>query len=72
LANDCQEKNVIVRNGGPTRPEDCFLSWFMQRRREMAHPVPTKAYLQPRSEAAMLFAPLPAGAEPKSQGHCQK
>jgi len=61
LANDCpseEEKNVIVRNGGPTRPEDCFLSRFMQRRREMAHPVPTEAYLQPSPEAAMLFAPF--------------
>ena len=40
----------------------------------MAHPVQTKAFLQPRPEAAMLFAPpthLPCstGTEPKFQGH---
>jgi len=55
-----QEKSVIVRNGGPTRPQNCFLSPFMQSRREMAHPVPTKAFLQSSPEAAMLFAPLGA------------
>jgi len=46
----------------------------------MAHPVPTKAFVQPNQEAATLLdAPthllcptLSADAEPKSQGHCQK
>ena len=50
-----KQASFIVRNGGPTRPEGCFLSRFMQ---EMAHPVPTKAFLQPSPEAAMLFAPF--------------
>jgi len=53
----------------------------MQRRREMAHPVPNKGFLQPSPEAAMLFAPfrctfpcpaLSAEAEPISKGHSQK
>ena len=35
-----------------------FLSQFMQRRREMTHPVPVKAFLQPSPEAAMVFAPF--------------
>ena len=40
-----------------TWPEDYFLSPFMQRRREMAHPVLTKGFLQLSSEAAMLPGP---------------
>jgi len=34
-----------------------FLSWFMHRRREMAHPMLTKGLLQLRPEAAMLPGP---------------
>jgi len=46
----------------------------------MTHPVPTKSFLQPSPEAAMLLAhfgfhlPCPAlsaAAEPKLQGHCR-
>ena len=46
-----QEKS---RNGGPTWPEDCFLSPFVQRRRATAHPVPTKGLPQLSPQAAML------------------
>ena len=52
-----QENSLTARNGGPTWPEHCFLSWFMHRRREMAHPVLTKGFLQLRPEAAMLPGP---------------
>ena len=52
------EKSDIVRDRAPTRLEVCFLSPFMQRRREMDHPVLTKAFLQLRPEAGMLFAPF--------------
>ena len=47
-----------LRKWRPACPEDYFLSPFVQRRREMAHPVPTKGFLQPSPEAAMLFAPF--------------
>ena len=40
-----------------TWPEDYFLSTFMQKRREMAHPVLTKGFLQLSPEAAMLPGP---------------
>ena len=49
-----REKCFTARNGGPTRREDCFLSPFVQRRREMAHPAPTKSFSRPSPEAAML------------------
>ena len=70
-----REKSFTARTGDLTWAEDCFPSLFMSRRREMAHPVPTKDFLSP--EAAMLSGPivetqpppLSAGAEPKSQGH---
>jgi len=52
-----RENSFIARNGGPTWPEDCFLSPFVQRRREMAHPVLTKGFLQLSPEAAMLPGP---------------
>ena len=37
---------------------DHFVSPFVQRRREMAHPVLTKGFLQLSPEAAMLFIPF--------------
>jgi len=49
-----RENNLTARNGGPTWLEDSFLSPFVQRRREMAHPVLTKGFLQLSPEAAML------------------
>ena len=52
-----RENSFTARNGGPTWPEDCFLSPFMQRRRETAHPVLTKGFLQLSLEAAMLPGP---------------
>ena len=70
-----QEDSLTARNGGPTCPEDHFLSWFVQRRREMAHPVPTKGFLQLSLEAGAPTSPCPvhsAGAEHKSQRHCWK
>jgi len=60
LANDrpCRPRklSVNVRNGGPTRPEGCFLSQFMQSRREMAYPGPTKAFLQLSPEVGLFVA----------------
>jgi len=53
------EKNFTTRNGGPTWPEDCFLT-HVQTRREIisAHPVLTKAFYSYSPEAATLFAPF--------------
>ena len=50
-----REKSFTARNGGPAWPEDHFLSPFVQRRREMANPVPTKGFPQLSPEEAMLF-----------------
>ena len=47
-----RDKSFIATIGGATRPEDCFLSSFMQRRR--ATTVPTEGLLQPSPEAANL------------------
>jgi len=52
-----QVNSFTVRNGDPTWPEDCFLSPFVLRRREMTHPVPTMDFLQQSPEAAMLPGP---------------
>jgi len=52
-----QENSFTARNGGPTWPEDCFLSPFVQRKRETAHPVLAKAFLQISPEAAVLPGP---------------
>ena len=52
-----RENSLTARNGGPTRPQDRFLSPFVHRRREMAHPVLTKGFLQLSPEAAMLPGP---------------
>ena len=48
-------KHLITRSRTSARPEDGFLSPFAPRR-EMAYPVPTKAFLQPSSDTVMLFA----------------
>jgi len=50
-------KPYPLSNGGPTWPEDHFLSPFLQRRKEMANPVLTKSFLQLSPEAAMLPGP---------------
>jgi len=52
-----RENSFTARNGGPKWPEDHFPSPFVQRRREMAHPVLTKGFLQLSPEAAMLPGP---------------
>jgi len=52
-----QENSLTARNGGPAWPEDRFLSLFVHRRREMAHPVLTKGFLQLSPKAAMLPGP---------------
>jgi len=52
-----QENSLTARNGGPAWPEDLFLSLFMHRRREMAHPGLAKGFLQLSPEAAMLPGP---------------
>ena len=49
-----RENSFTARNGGPTWPEDCFLSSCVQRRRGMAYPELTKGFLQLSQEAAML------------------
>ena len=50
-----------------------FSTPFVQRSREMAHPVLTKAFLQLIPEAAMLFAPFgctnPPPPVPPAQNH---
>jgi len=51
------ENSLTARNGGPTWPEDRFLSPFVHMRREMAHPGMTKGFLQLSPEAAMLPGP---------------
>ena len=50
-----QENSFTARNGDPTWPEGCFLSPFVQRRREVAHPVLIKDFLQLSPEAAMCL-----------------
>jgi len=52
-----RENSHTARNGGPTWPEDRFLSPFVHIRREMAHLGMTKGFLQLSSEAAMLPGP---------------
>ena len=54
-----RENRLTARNGGPTCiwPEHHFLSSFVQRRREMAHPVLAKGFLRLSPEAAMLPGP---------------
>ena len=52
-----QENSFTARNGGPTWPEDRFLSPFMQKRIGTDHPVPTTGFLQLSPEAAMLPGP---------------
>ena len=46
-----RENSLTARNGGPTWPEDRFLSPFVHMRREMAHPGMTKGFLQLSPEA---------------------
>jgi len=57
VARAGRENGLTARNGGPTWPEDCFLSLFVHRRREMAHPRLIKGFLQLSPEAAMLPGP---------------
>ena len=57
VATTEREKSFTARNGGPTWPEDRFLSQFVQRR-EMAHPLLTKDSLQLSQETTMLFLPF--------------
>jgi len=53
-----QETSFTTKNGSPTSPEGRFLSPFVQRRREVAHPVPTKDILQLIPQATMLPGPI--------------
>jgi len=46
-----------ARNGAPKEAEEPYLRPFVSRRREMAKPVPTKAFLLPAKAAAMCMAP---------------
>jgi len=43
---------------GPTWPEDRFLNLFMQRRREMAHQVLTKGFLQLAQKQPYYLGPV--------------
>ena len=52
-----RENSFTARDGGPTWPEDHFVSPFMQKRGGTAHPVPTTGFLQLSPEAAMLPGP---------------
>jgi len=45
-----------ARNGAPREAEEPYLRPFVSKRREMAKPVPTKAFLQPAKAAAMCTA----------------
>ena len=74
-----RENSFTARNGSPMWPEDCFLSPFVQSRRETAHLVLTA---KPRSSHVSWAqgwnpptSPCPTlspSTEPKSQGHCWK
>ena len=44
------------RNGAPKEAEEPYLSPFMSKRREMATPVPTNAFLKPAKAGAMCTA----------------
>ena len=59
-----RENSLPARNGGPTLPEDRFLSPFVHMRREMAHPGMTKGFLQLSPEAAMLLETGPPSPVP--------
>lgn len=73
-----QKESFTARNRGPTLPENCFLSIFVQRRREKAPPLPTK-WLFKASHAVYNFgcihpttSPCPTlsvCAKTKSQAH---
>ena len=45
-----------ARNGAPKEAEEPYLRPFVSKRREMAKPVLTKAFLQPAKAAAMCTA----------------
>ena len=51
------EFSIHARNGA-LLGRDFFLSPITQRRRKMAHPVPTKAFLQPSPDTVLLFSPF--------------
>ena len=78
-----QEKSFTGQNGGCTCVEDRFLSPFVQRRRNgppsadqgfsTAKPRGSHAVCIPQVHPPTFPCPaLSAGAESKSQGHCQK
>ena len=50
----------------PTKWEVCFPSPIMYRRRKLAHPVPTRAFLIPSPDMSMLFAPFKYTHQPPS------
>jgi len=80
---DCKT-TFNTTSGGPTRWKVCFLSPFMQRRREVAHLLPTRGFY--RQAQTMPYCLHPAGApihlslsqvpfcscRTYLQGHCQK
>ena len=52
-----QAKSFTARNGRPYVWGDCFLKPSMERRREVAHPLPNKGFLQLIQETVMPFGP---------------
>jgi len=52
-----QENRLHCQKWRPYMVSRLFLSPFVQSRREMAHPVPTKGFLQLSPEAAILPGP---------------
>ena len=72
MASECP----WLRNGGPTRPEHCFLSRFMQSRREVAHLVLSQAQKQPCClhplGAPTHFPPFLLKQNLSPKGHCWK
>ena len=50
----------------PQGEKTVFSAPFLQKGREMAHPVPTKAIVQPGPDTAMLFAPFGCTHPPPS------
>ena len=50
-------KKLHCPKQSPTRLEDCFLSPFEQRRRQMAYLVPTKTFLQPKLDTPCCLHP---------------
>ena len=56
----------------PTGQDNCFLSPFVQKRREVVHSVHAKAFLQPSPDMATLWVNHLPPVPPPMQGHYRK